>query len=101
MAAPTHVVDTYQINVGAGDASIHILALRNAQTPPAPNPGDRGQVVRAILIDGGQGGGIEEYLKKTIETIEERYTFPPPATSLQFDAVVVTYVSAAIPTYMP
>jgi glyoxylase-like metal-dependent hydrolase (beta-lactamase superfamily II) len=78
MAKQVHV---FHINIGIGDSAIYLLVA----------PG--GQIDKAVLID----AGYPSYSKYVLETMARiaastsGYTLPAGATSLQFDAVVVTH----------
>jgi hypothetical protein len=78
-------VHSYHLNVGQGDAAVHLLLQQNIR---------RFDVKAAVLIDGGDAIGFP-VLKKGIETIrkDSRYIFPKgtPKNYIEFDSIVVTH----------
>lgn len=82
-------VDSFHINVGAGDAAIHLLLELNKDGKP------KHTIAKTIIVDGGKSkaGEINPNITKTIEGITTRY-IPPKKDKLIFDAVVVSHWDA-------
>lgn len=83
MSTVTYPVDYYQVNIGVGDCEI-ILLLEDPGSPTLP-----ANLLRAVLIDGGQDGGRITNIQATIRVIEDKYSLK--AGSLKFDAMVITH----------
>jgi hypothetical protein len=77
-------VDSFHINVGAGDGAIHILS-----SAPAYIFSNR-IVQRAYLMDGGRATAIES-IEETVRWIEQHFQCQGPNNTLLFDAFVVTH----------
>jgi hypothetical protein len=77
-------VDSFHINVGAGDGAIHILS-----SDPASLFSNR-VVERAYLMDGGRTSAIG-YIRQTVWWIEQNFKCQGPNNTLLFDAFVVTH----------
>ena len=87
-------VDSFYINVGAGDSSIHLL-LQTAGDLPTP-PGGAADIAKpfvlsAVLIDGGHNRSYTwERIEPAINKIQSlNYTIP--GTILKFNSVVMTH----------
>ena len=85
-------VDSFHINVDAGDAAIHILS-----SPPTPQSNGLRVVQRAVMIDGGQctGGYVRQSIYNTVLIIERKFlcTLDPPTNlrRLVFDCFIITH----------
>ncbi|KAF2498801.1 hypothetical protein BU16DRAFT_579855 [Lophium mytilinum] len=80
-------IDSFFINVEAGDAAIHLLV-------EASPPTSIGVIQHAVLVDGGKDGYVEEDLKATILNIETLYSkgqLNGAHIQLRFDAIVVSH----------
>jgi hypothetical protein len=78
-------VHSHHLNVGAGDAAIHLL-VKDPVTKTK-----KALVVAAVLIDGGPDISLA-IIKRTIEEIEKRYLFEASEKAkLRFDSLVVTH----------
>ncbi|KAF3104127.1 hypothetical protein TWF102_000174 [Orbilia oligospora] len=82
-------VDSYHINVGAGDCAIHLLTRFTYQGGNETIP----RIKRAVLVDfgweqGHQWGSGYEGLKQTLGVIRRKYNLD---SDLKFDAVVITH----------
>ncbi|USW51880.1 Putative ribonuclease Z/Hydroxyacylglutathione hydrolase [Septoria linicola] len=88
--ADVYGVDNYQINVGAGDCSVHILAKN-----PCPND-NRGEVVHAVLVDGGNTTDRHEYINQSLRDIETMYdnASANSVAPIRFHSRVVTHWDA-------
>jgi hypothetical protein len=94
--AVLYEIHSLHINVGNGDAAIHLLV--------EPVTDAKNVVHRAILVDGGKTTAVDQIVK-TIKYIEDTYaivdldgtnqvdqssTAKPPPPQLRFDGIVVT-----------
>jgi hypothetical protein len=82
----TWEVDSYHVNCGIGDCSIHILVKVSAD--------GSSELKRVLLLDGGTGRGTETAvpLNRTIELIEGNPRYWNGGTGyLQFHAVVISH----------
>ncbi|KAI1812464.1 hypothetical protein GGS20DRAFT_587462 [Poronia punctata] len=84
MTSAFYQVNSYHINVGAGDGAIHILSTGGTDY-------DRPIVLRAFLVDGGRGSALEG-IEATISWIEAHYICDGPFRStLKFDGFIITH----------
>lgn len=94
--AVQYEIHSLHINVGNGDAAIHLLV--------EPVTDAKNVIHRAILVDGGKATAVDQIVK-TIKYIEDTYaivdldgtnqvdqtsTAKPPPPQLRFDGIVVT-----------
>lgn len=77
-------VDSFHINVGAGDGAIHILSSEPT------NIFSNRIVQRAYLMDGGRATAIGS-IERTVWWIEQHFQCQGPNNMLLFDAFVVTH----------
>jgi hypothetical protein len=91
MATTEDQIHSLHINVGNGDAAIHLLVTattgqddHNSAVKPT-----LGTVKKAVLVDGGKPATVSQ-IKRTISYIESTYTITTDTKKLQFDGVVVT-----------
>lgn len=95
-------VESFHINVGAGDGAIHLLTRdadpapppnTDPNVPPPPPHDDRRVVVQAFLIDGGVAACLPK-INKTINRIEDLYKCPCPYKTgnyLMFDGFIISH----------
>jgi hypothetical protein len=84
MMSAFYQVNSYYINVGAGDGAIHILSAAGTNY-------DRPIVLRAYLMDGGRGTSLA-VIEATIAWIEHHYICDGPFQStLKFDGFIITH----------
>jgi hypothetical protein len=76
-------VDSYHINIGVGDAAIHVLAKPNIN-----NPAILPECVKVVWIDAGKRGGSSKVIT-TLESIEPLYQ--ARAGGFKIDVVIVTH----------
>ncbi|KAF3155393.1 hypothetical protein TWF751_003250 [Orbilia oligospora] len=92
-----YTVDSYHINIGAGDAAIHVWTYGPIHPPKgAAGKKFKRQAVRVIFVDGGTVAGTtgnKDTIDKTILEIQARYEWPR-SNILKFDAFVVTHWDA-------
>jgi hypothetical protein len=94
MAEPEYRVDSFYINVGAGDSSIHLLLQTGGDLPDppggSPDP-NKPYVLSAVLIDGGHNRSYTwERINPAIERIQS-LSYQIPGNILKFDSVVLTH----------
>lgn len=90
--AQTWGVDSYHVNVGTGDCSVHVLVYQ----PGAPDKKDR-KACRCVLIDGGSvrnklnpKTGIEdEPVQRTVRWLTNRYSWDDD--QCRFDSIVISH----------
>jgi hypothetical protein len=81
----TFIVETFHVNIGLGDAAIHVLVKVTGTSKEA---------VKIVWIDGGTGGPQPmKRFWKTITYIEKRYT-NLQGKQLKFDVIVITHWDA-------
>jgi len=76
-------VDSYHINIGVGDAAIHVLAKPNIN-----NPAILPECVKVVWIDAGKSGGSSKVIT-TLENIEPLYK--TRTGGFKIDVVIVTH----------
>ncbi|KAK1536500.1 uncharacterized protein CCOS01_01820 [Colletotrichum costaricense] len=76
-------VDSYHINIGVGDAAIHVLAKPNIN-----NPAILPECVKVVWIDAGKRGGSSKVIT-TLENIKPLYQ--ARAGGFKIDVVIVTH----------
>ncbi|KAK6505086.1 hypothetical protein TWF481_007008 [Arthrobotrys musiformis] len=83
------VVQSFHINVGAGDAAIHVRAVA---TTDGEGSFATYKFDRAVLIDGGDGNaeGVAN-IKRLLEELPSQYTNIEDDEWLKLDAVVITH----------
>ncbi|KAK4040195.1 hypothetical protein C8A01DRAFT_35797 [Parachaetomium inaequale] len=98
MGDAVYGVESFHINVQAGDSAAHLL-VQFSGTTPAGNPvGDKPYVLSAVLIDGGDNAHEgPDRVWRFIQALRDRYDFKSPPLSLnpeglaKFDSVVITH----------
>ena len=90
--APIYQVKLLQINVSqdhaGGDCAI--ILLLDASTTPYT-------VVKAVLVDGGDGPGTKTFLSKTMKLCEKKYMFADDSGKVavdnpfKFDAISISH----------
>ncbi|KIV83365.1 hypothetical protein PV11_05397 [Exophiala sideris] len=84
-------VHSYHINVGAGDCAVHLLVKKQSGNGRPVNPNKRGNILSAVLIDGGKSGVVDLQVLPVFEHIEQTYLFEDGQTTLRFDAIIITH----------
>lgn len=79
-------VESFHINLGAGDGAIHLL------TVDGPQGSNRRVIVQVFLIDGGRTTARDK-IDLLIAQIERDYSMPgnPNPNYLKFDGLFITY----------